>query len=58
MRFRDRHSSLFMEFRWWRKYVGGKWSLWASYLPMADVWIRGWDRPGCGAACLAKEDWP
>jgi hypothetical protein len=56
-RWRDRYSWLFCNYRWWRKFVGGKWSHWLTSLPMPSVWVRGWERPGCGERCWEREDW-
>lgn len=46
-------------FRWYRKWRGGKWSLWMINLNLTTnpLWIRGWDPPGCALYCYEREDW-
>lgn len=58
MRFRDRYWWHFAQFRWGRKWIGGRWSLWMTHLPMSAVWVRGWERPPCGfSVAMKQEDW-
>ena len=45
------------QYRWYRKWKGGKWGLWVTSLPMAPVWLNQWERPGCGQFMLRQEDW-
>lgn len=44
-------------FQWFRRWYGGKWSRWEIDLPLTNrlVWVPQWERPGCGALCLARE---
>lgn len=46
-------------YRWFRRWYGGKWALSYIMLPLANpfVWHPGWERPGCGLYWLEREDW-
>jgi hypothetical protein len=48
------------QWRWYRRLVGGKWSLWTTMI-VGDVWVRGWRAPGCTYPWplnpVAIEDW-
>ena len=43
------------QFKIIRRIIGGPWSLWGTTLPMAGVWVRGWQRPPCGDVRLKTE---
>jgi hypothetical protein len=43
--------------QWYRRWHGGKWSYWTFTIPVSDMWIEGWERPGCGFLCYEREDW-
>lgn len=45
------------DFQWFRRWDGGKWALWGTSLPMKAIWLNQWERPPCGDALLAKEEW-
>lgn len=46
-------------YRWFRRWHGGKWALSYIDLPLTNpfVWHPGWGRPGCGVYWLEREDW-
>jgi hypothetical protein len=48
------------EYQWFRRWYGGKWSQWTIFLNLTrnPLWVQGWDRPGCGLECHARESWP
>lgn len=43
-------------YKWARKYIGGKWYLHRTALPMADVWFR-YVITSCQAKVIKKEDY-
>lgn len=47
------------EYRWFRRWYGGKWSRWEVNLNLTTnpLWVQGWERAGCGLAWYAREDW-
>jgi len=43
------------EFRWFRRWYGGRWGYWQTSLSMPAVWLNQWHRPPCGEYMIAKE---
>jgi hypothetical protein len=43
-------SCFLSEYRWFRRWYGGKWSQWTVLLNLTTnpLWVTGWERPGCG----------
>lgn len=52
-------SLFFSNYRWFRRWYGGKWALSYINLPLSNpfVWLPTWERPGCGLYWLEREDW-
>lgn len=46
------------EWRIFRRWHGGKWSLWYINLSLTKnpLWMAGWERPGCGLWWIERED--
>lgn len=47
------------EFRWFRRWYGGRWSFWYIDLPLTrnPLWMNQWERPGCGLWWYEREEW-
>ena len=37
----------FSEYKWYRKWYGGSWTLWRPKIDCADTWFPSEYRPGC-----------
>jgi hypothetical protein len=48
------------DYQWFRKWYGGKWSLWLIDLKLTrnPLWLQSWERPGCGLWWYEREEWP
>ena len=42
------------QWRWYRRMIGGKWSLWVSWF-VGDMWIQGWEPPEQFAVFVTRE---